>query len=685
MILSYELLNYGNDKEENMTNLKEENENNSRKSSSTLNGKSVGEMNINFKKLFFNQNTDTLNKEEDVLKFVESSVGVCEDVVGSNFHSILFHNSQHHITDASNNSFSVDLNEQVLFEINSDESFNSKDKTEKYVFENDKENEVKTKELDGKEKKKMKTKCNMDKSKAGDLDQANTLNIHNTNNNNKQNYVVNTCSQNYQLQQQSLGNIVQSNYLNDNNHNQNDILQTKKNVININISSKQSKSSIKQYVISNFPSFSEDELIKYSLLLVKNQKACMFLQEKLNNNKLFSKNLYISIKDKIVDLMYGGFSNYFVQKLIENLPLKYIEEILNQIITSESFTILGLDPHGTRVLQKILESIVQSQQTLSIFTDILMKNIHKFIFNPNANHIIIKYASCVSYPNNQIIFDYLSKNIIPLSHKKNSCCAFQKCIEVANPEQKEKLFDLIGKNAKYLIVDDFGNYVLQFIIPHCSCSVMEMIIESFIDNINELSIQKSSSNVIEKCIIHTVPEMKEKIIKKVTNQESIDNLIVDKYGNYVLQTIIMNCEQPYLSQIEKYVINYQHKIDNMNSQKLYDKIIKLLTQKIPKVTNSNYLYKQPIDRKIVNTNTYPIKQIYLNGMLYEQNQKRNQHQMQMTPMNINIAINNYYSNPVYNYFCFQNQQHMKQGNYNGNVYTGFPQGRFMYNNNTKDF
>lgn len=682
MILSYELLNYGNDKEETMTNLKEENENNSRKSSSTLNGKSVGETNLNFKKLFFNQNADTLNKEEDVLKFVESSVGVGEDVVGSNFHSILFHDSQHHITDASNNSFSVDLNEQVLFEINSDESFNSKDKPEKYAFEHDKENEAKTKEVNEEGKIKTNIKCNMNQTKTGDLNETNTINTQNTNNN-KQNYVVNTCPQNYQLQQQSMGNIVQSNYLNDNN-NQTNILQTKNNMMNFNTPSKQSKSSIKQYVISNFPSFSEDELIKYSLILVKNQKACMFLQEKVNNNKLFAKNLYISIKDKIVDLMYGGFSNYFVQKLIENLPLKYIEEILNQIISSESFTILGLDPHGTRVLQKILESIVQSQQTLSIFTDILMKNIQKFIFNPNANHIIIKYASCVPYPNNQIIFDYLAKNIIPLSHKKNSCCAFQKCIEVANAEQKEKLFDLIGKNAKYLIVDDFGNYVLQFIIPHCSSSVMEMIVDSFIDNINELSIQKSSSNVIEKCIIHTVPEIKEKIIKNVTNQASIDNLIVDKYGNYVLQTIIMNCEQPYLSQIEQYVMNYQHKIDNINSKKLYDKIIKLLTQKIPKANNSNYLYKQPIDKKIANTNTYPIKQIYLNGMLYERNQKHNQHQMQMTPMNINIAINNYYSNPVYNYFCFQNQQHMKQGNYNGNVNTGFPQGRFMYNNNTNN-
>ena len=41
--------------------------------------------------------------------------------------------------------------------------------------------------------------------------------------------------------------------------------------------------------------------------------------------------------DKI-DLMYGGFSNYFVQKLIDNLPRKIIEDILKSVISSDSFS-----------------------------------------------------------------------------------------------------------------------------------------------------------------------------------------------------------------------------------------------------------------------------------------------------------------------------------------------------------
>ena len=65
---------------------------------------------------------------------------------------------------------------------------------------------------------------------------------------------------------------------------------------------------------------------------MKDQNCCMYLQDKVSSNKKLSKSLYIALRAKIVDLMYGGFSNYFVQKLIDNLSKKHIEEIINAII-----------------------------------------------------------------------------------------------------------------------------------------------------------------------------------------------------------------------------------------------------------------------------------------------------------------------------------------------------------------
>ena len=50
-----------------------------------------------------------------------------------------------------------------------------------------------------------------------------------------------------------------------------------------------------------------------------------------------------------------------MQKLIDNLSKKHIEEIINAIIASHSFTILGLDPHGTRVIQKLIDKIKDKQ------------------------------------------------------------------------------------------------------------------------------------------------------------------------------------------------------------------------------------------------------------------------------------------------------------------------------------
>lgn len=288
----------------------------------------------------------------------------------------------------------------------------------------------------------------------------------------------------------------------------------------------------KQAILNNYNTFDNSELAKWSYILSKDQKACLLLQSKLDDHSEMADMLYNNLKDRIIDLMYGGFSNYFIQKLIDKLAIKQIEEIIIQIINSNSFSILGLDPHGTRVIQKIIERIKNTTKLLCIITRALLHHINQFIIDSNANHIIIKYASIVKYPKNQVIYDYLMVNILQVSHDKNSCCALQKCIEVANDQQKEDLFAVIGQNANIMISDNFGNYALQFIIPLSSKDILNQIVNSFLDNVDAFALNKYASNVIEKCIEYSQNEIKLLIIQKFINEQSIMNLLFNKYGNY---------------------------------------------------------------------------------------------------------------------------------------------------------
>jgi hypothetical protein len=59
---------------------------------------------------------------------------------------------------------------------------------------------------------------------------------------------------------------------------------------------------------------------------------------------------------------------------------------------------------------------------------------------------------------------------------------------------------VITLNALDLVQDPYGNYVCQYIIDLSGGVFADAIIQRFYGNICSLSVQKFSSNVVEKCI-----------------------------------------------------------------------------------------------------------------------------------------------------------------------------------------
>lgn len=97
---------------------------------------------------------------------------------------------------------------------------------------------------------------------------------------------------------------------------------------------------------------------------------------------------------------------------------------------------MSFNQHGTRVIQKIFERIINNPSLLRFYTVLMTPNIFDFMIDPNSNHIIIKYLSLITSPTNDFLIEFLAKKLVELANKQHSCCALQKCIELANPQQK---------------------------------------------------------------------------------------------------------------------------------------------------------------------------------------------------------------------------------------------------------
>ena len=473
--------------------------------------------------------------------------------------------------------------------------------------------------------------------------------IKNNNNNNNNDSIPNINNNN-----NNNNNIQESNINNNNNNNKN------------NPSSKQQQpfTSKSKYSIMSF-----EEILKQLFTIAKKQTGCRYLQKLISNsspdedivNKHFFPKLF---PQKFLDLSNDLFGNYLIQKMIPYLNNDNLFSLTNLI--NKYLIKLCLNPHGTRVVQIFVEQIKSNNQLLISFTNNLIPIMPKIITDLNGSFVLIHYATVIAFPNNNIIFNFLANNIIEVSRKSYSCSALQKCIDIGNEIQRNLLLESISKNSKYLILNQFGNYVIQFVITKNIVNINDKIIEGFLDNIIFLAKQKYSSNVIEKCFDFCSQEMRNKIIDKLSDENIIKDLLKDMYGNYVLQKTL---NMIFDDNKKKFFINIiGSEINNLISLPFGHKLIKKLVLNFPELKKFVNVGLINSFNYINNNNNFNPNNFYLNNLSKQM---------------INLNINNYNNNinNINNYYgMLNNLNNLNNNNNNNNINNNFLQKPSINNN-----
>ena len=396
-----------------------------------------------------------------------------------------------------------------------------------------------------------------------------------------------------------------------------------------------------------FQNNKDNELIEDCVNLCKEQAECRYLQKKISENpKLAYEIIYPKIKDKIIELSCDQFGNYFIQKVIEYLKIEQISELLQKKISNQ-FRSLCFNQHGTRVIQKIFERIINNETLLNYYTLLLNPNLKDFIIDANATHIIIKYVSLIQSPKNDFIIKFLSDNIFELSTKKHSCCAIQKCIEYSNQQQRKFLLLSVANKSFGLFTDQFGNYVVQYVVNICDYEINKIIVSNLLYDIPKFASQKFSSNVIEKCLDCSDEETKDLIVEKFCEQKLVQTLLFDMYGNYVLQKTMSIAKEPYKSKFFSIVGPIMENLKVLTfGQKLYNKLLSSFPELNIYVKGNNKNNKKKNKKDIINSNNNNLGMNINNVMFNNGNQFFNPYQYQrnfpmVNNMNNMMNINNF--------------------------------------------
>ncbi|KAL2893840.1 putative pumilio-like protein 7 chloroplastic [Bienertia sinuspersici] len=248
-------------------------------------------------------------------------------------------------------------------------------------------------------------------------------------------------------------------------------------------------------------------------LMAKDQHGCRFLQKKFDEGSFEDVQLiFDEIIDHVVELMTNPFGNYLVQKLFDVCNEEQRMKIIHVMTKNRGELVkISLNAHGTRVVQKLIESLTTRKQ-ITMVIRALEPGFLDLMRDLNGNHVIQRCLHCLSSEDNKFIFDAATMHCVEIATQRHGCCVLQRCIDHSYGEHWQKLIDKICSNALVLAQDPFGEL--------CVALYSEF-----------------SSHVVEKCLNY-IEESHPIIVCELLSVPHLSNLCKTLLPNYVLQSAL---------------------------------------------------------------------------------------------------------------------------------------------------
>ena len=247
-------------------------------------------------------------------------------------------------------------------------------------------------------------------------------------------------------------------------------------------------------------------------------------------------------------------------------------------INTKTLYEISINNYGTRALQKMIENLssCMTQQDINIILNLAKGNVQNLIKDINGNRVIQSIIQNIK--NKEVltpIYKEMNENIVEINKTKSGCCVFAKVLLNITENDLNPMVDLMINDFNKLVNDEFGNISLKRIIKLNNENYNDKIFNCIKDNIVQLSCQKYSSNVIDACIDNNTSLKKKTIEKLIDNENYINELILDQFGNYIIQNALQNAEQKEFDIIIKNIKENEKKLKQTQHGKIiFDKLMK---------------------------------------------------------------------------------------------------------------
>ena len=395
----------------------------------------------------------------------------------------------------------------------------------------------------------------------------NSLNILDPNNSANPNYIIDNKNDDEYTPKMNM-NIVSSNISDNNNNisNNNEISYNPNGIGNL---------FQTQEVQNSFLSLIENEQLMFSKRNILNafgdQIWTIYLQNKLRTKGKEEIDYIINqLKGTFREIIKDKNGNYFCNDLFKECDQEQRIEILKELYKTLSKDCLNnYSTHPIQTLIELTSSEIEYKYILYSFND--YNNLLKASLDPNGAYTIQKIIERVpeKYRNE---FNFIFSSFIGItSRKKYGIVTVKKFISGTESDRiAEQIMAFIEENFMNLAVDQYANYLIQFLFEKWNITSKGNEIKKLIkDNFDKMCQKKYSSFICESYI---------KMISSKERDELIKSLKINK---------IQKSDNPYISKILKKLgikIN-----SNNNDFQLFPNLNNNINIQGNFISNNNYL------------------------------------------------------------------------------------------------
>ena len=335
-------------------------------------------------------------------------------------------------------------------------------------------------------------------------------------------------------------------------------------------------------------SFKGSEIWQYIYACSPDQRDLIFKQINKNKNEGKDKD---NDKDNnnvnlILEYSKNQCANYFIRQILEcndddrdKEKHKIIFEILINDIKE-----LSAGKYSTCVIQKLIERVEEKDleeiaNKLGVYTDI-----DYFIGNNNTNHVIQSLIKRQKEEENDKIFEHIT-NFVKVANDQYGCyiiiAILKKCTDKC-------YYEILKKCCENIVVlsKDFGNYIFKYFFENKNKDIkLDIIYPALKGNIYELSKDKKAVFVLKNALKLGNENQRKDIINELLelNKDKEDPLIYlskHEFGNYVIQEVLDYCEPKTLKIIIKRIYSDPNIKKDLYGKHICKKIDKIKCSKM---------------------------------------------------------------------------------------------------------